>query len=172
MTVVTIDVADAFICEGGTASFTSNVLGGIGSAAYQWQYNDSISGWTDIAGATNSSLDEVLAVPGTYEYRVGVIMSQGCDKISNSLLVTVYNDATISIALNESEVCVGAFVNLTATISDGSDELSYYWQSSPDGTTDWTDVGPANTDYVVPTGTPGTYYYRARISDLSSGCAE
>src|SRR5690606_39966797 len=122
----------------GSALFESALAGGIGAASYQWQYNDPVLGWTNVPFATNTSLSIQLDKAGTYEYRVAVTMSQGCDKISNSLSVVVSEDPSISIVASESEVCVGAFVSLSAAVSNGSTQVSYHWQESPNGSNDWT----------------------------------
>jgi hypothetical protein len=144
--LVTIDLEEASICEGGSAVFNSSVSGGIGTASYQWQYNDPVNGWTDVPFATSATFGIVLDDVGSYAYRVVVLMSQGCNRTSASLTVVVNADPTISITSNESEVCLGAFVNLNAAVTGGSVRVTYHGQSSPNGRTGWTDVGTSNTD--------------------------
>src|SRR5690606_37291649 len=139
--VVAVSIDNASICEGGTSTYSAAVTGGIGSPSYQWQYNDPILGWTDLNGETNQTLEVTYNTAGTYEHRAVVAMSVGCNGVSDGLVLTVNTDPDITITANESEVCIGAFVFLSATVTGGSNQLMYHWQSSPDGTSNWTDIG-------------------------------
>jgi hypothetical protein len=64
--------------------------------------------------------------------------------------------------------------NGTLTISvtgNGNGETpAYQWQTSTDGTNNWTDISVSgvSTDYNVPTGTAGTYYFRCKVSNSCS----
>jgi hypothetical protein len=169
---VSISLDNNSVCEGGTATYTATVSGGIGTASYQWQYNDPGTGWTNVPFATEQMFSVLYNIDGTYEHRVNVTMSQGCNGTSSGLILNVNDDPAITVSADASDVCVGALVNLTASITGGSTQLSYHWQSSPNGVSDWIDLGASNSAYVVPTGAAGTFYFRARVSDPSSGCPD
>ncbi len=60
--------------------------------------------------------------------------------------------------------------NTTTSINLVGNVGSIQWQSSPDGSTNWTNIGNATSSpYTTPTLTTGTYYYRAVIT--SGVCA-
>jgi hypothetical protein len=108
---VTIEVDDASICEGGTATYTATVTGGIGAASYQWQYNDPFSGWTNMTSETNQTLEVTYNTADDYEHRVVVNMSVGCNGTSDGLILTVNEDPDITVSATATEVCIGSSNN-------------------------------------------------------------
>ncbi|WP_187774786.1 gliding motility-associated C-terminal domain-containing protein [Pedobacter sp. BS3] len=105
--------------------------GGYTTPAYQWQVNANNSGWTDIAGATSTSVTVNPNTAGTYQYRLAVgeaanFSNTQCRIVSSALTVTINAVPQVTTASN-SPLCVGETLNLT---SQGG--VSYQW-SGPNG---------------------------------------
>jgi hypothetical protein len=86
--------------------------------------------------------------------------------------VVVEPQPTVSIQVDNGVVCVGGNSTITSSVSNGSGVFLYQWQSSPDGSTGWTNIssnGVSDT-YNVPTGAAGVTYYRIVVTDLSNNC--
>jgi hypothetical protein len=152
------------------------VNGGSSALLRQWQVSpDGTTGWANIPGATGTIYSAPTATAGTLYYRILINdpNSDCSDPISNVVSVLVQPDATISIAPLINEVCVGGSVTLTATVTGGSSALVIQWQSSPNGTSGWANIGGANAfTYNPSTASAGTTYYRAVISDVLSDCSD
>ena len=165
--VVSVNVADQNICEGGTAQFDASVVGGSGTATYQWQFNNSGT-WEDVSGATSSTYDVVLLNAGTYEYRVVVNQDSGCETISAGATVTVVADPTVNISANDIDICEGGLAQLTSSVSGGSGANNYQWQTFTSGS--WGDIsGATSAGYSVALFAPGTYEYRLVVTQ-DAGC--
>lgn len=162
----TLGPAFKAICEGSNARYTLKAtVVGSNAPAYQWQSNYYDKGWVDIDGKNADSLDIgfVNAIPGAYQYRVGVangsaISSVQCRVYSSPLTVTV-NPLPVVPAIADQTVCEGYDLKLTA-----SGGAFYTWtgpnmQPSSQNPLIITNVTPANA---------GTYSVQA-VSD--SGCA-
>jgi len=116
------------LCEHGSALYTikATVQGG-SNLSYQWQENKLGTGWIDIsptAGQVPDSLNVgfLNAVPGDYQYRLGVsISSVGCRSYSPPLTITV-NPLPVVPAFSPQIVCQGNVLQLTA-----SGGASYVW---------------------------------------------
>jgi len=121
--------SDKEICQGSNARYTlkANVVGN-NNPSYQWQSNYYGNGWVDIDGKTADSLDIgfVNAIPGSYQYRVGVANGSGitsvqCRVYSAVLTVTV-DPLPVVPAMANQTVCDGDILTLTA-----SGGASYIW---------------------------------------------
>ncbi|MBF0156389.1 MAG: putative Ig domain-containing protein [Magnetococcales bacterium] len=134
-----------------TASNSLADVDGIGVVSYKWQSSaNGSSGWTDITGATLSSLTLTQqALVGKY-IRAVASYTDGFGTFESvasaaTAKVTNVNDAptgTVTVSGTVSEDCV-----LTASNSlgdaDGMGTVSYKWQSSANGSTGWTDISGA-----------------------------
>ena len=125
----TTGVKSKSLCQGENANYTlkANVVSN-GTPAFQWQSNNLQNGWDDMPGQTAETLDIsfVNAVPGLYQYRLGVangsaITNIGCRVYSPPLTVTV-NPLPSVPAIAPQTVCEG--YPLTLTASGGA---SYTW---------------------------------------------
>ncbi|MDX1409462.1 MAG: hypothetical protein R3330_15045, partial [Saprospiraceae bacterium] len=171
---VSVAVDNAEVCVDGSAILTATVSGGSSAIQYQWQESPNNVAWANIAGATTSTYSAPTAAPGITYYRVLVTDTlSGCfDPISGSVSVTVVPDASISVLLDNAEVCVDGLVTLTADITGGSSALQLQWQSSPDDAT-WTSIpGATDTTYLADTSVPGSTYYRVVATDTLSDCSD
>ena len=87
--------------------------------------------------------------------------------------MVVRPDPTISVTPEASEICIGGTSLLTAAVTGGSAALTIQWESSPNGVSDWTVIGGANSvNYTAQGNIEGTTYYRAYITDPSLGCED
>lgn len=130
------DIVGSTVCPGGMHTMSVTVSGGIAESnyLYQWQvYDDEESRYTNITAA-NSSTYTTDALTANTQYRVRVRQSEdGCEVFSNEVIVYV---ATITTQpVTPATVCVGGTINLTITASGngGSDDFTYQWQSSLNG---------------------------------------
>ena len=169
---VSVSPGSSEVCIGGSVVLTATLTGGSGLVSIQWQVNS--SGWTDIPGQTSLTYSPSTAVAGTTQYRVRVIdISSGCSQpFSNISTVVVQNNATVSITVSNSEVCIDGSALLTATVTGGSTGITLQWQSSPNNVT-WTNIsGATSSTYNAPTSVAGTTWYRIQVTDSQPLCAD
>ncbi len=142
------------VCEGNVSTFTfnANISSGYTDPTYQWQENNG-SGWTDIAGANDTTFTKQFATAGNYQYRLAVadagnINVTNCRILSNVLEVNVHPKASDSISFSNPP-CVGK--SITLSVPPGS---TYEWTgpnnfSSTDSSVTITDLSASNS---------GTYF--------------
>jgi hypothetical protein len=162
------------VCIGGFVVMSADITGGSTSLQYHWQSSpDGIGSWTDV-GVGNTDYVIAPSAAGTFYYRVRIEDGvSGCLEIfSDVITIIVHPDATVSASSDYATVCEGQLVTMTATLTGGSGSVSYHWQSSPNGSSGWADIGVSDMAYNPPTGTDGVFYYRVRVSDPNTGCAE
>ncbi len=124
---VTVAPGDT-VCGGTTLSFTSTIVNGGASPAYQWQSNG-----TDIAGATSTTYTYTPSASDTIVCRL--ISSNPCavpDTVYSAphrLVVNpVVTPAITATATPGSIVCVGTSVTYTATATGGGSGATYQWK--------------------------------------------
>ena len=119
------------LCQGQTASYTLKAVVDTTSSSpliYQWQSYHTNGGWTDTAGQTADTLNVkfVNAIPGTYQYRLGVTNGSStlasCRVYSQALTVTVSPNPVITGVSATMHQCVGDTVILSASGGTG-----YQW---------------------------------------------
>ena len=155
------------ICEGGSVSISTSVTGGVGSTTYQWQlFNGNI--WEDIPGADSSTFVSGALAAGEYDYRLIVTQDEGCTATSGEVTISVVADPVVTVAADDSTLCVGGNIILTSTVSGGSGATTYQWQFN-DGS-GWSDILGANSaGYSAPALSPDTIQYRLAITQ-GEGC--
>jgi uncharacterized repeat protein (TIGR01451 family) len=169
---VLVTVDNAAICQGGTVNLIANVSGGVGAISYQWQESSNgVTGWNDIASATNS-IYRTVALSANRYYRVVITQTgAGCTKTSIATMITVANDPLVTTQPQGFTECIGGTLQLTVAASGGTPLLVYQWEQSLDGLTGWTDVASATSTVFTPNSTvKGTYYFRARVSATGVDC--
>jgi hypothetical protein len=165
-------------CIGGTNTMTVSISGGSGAITYQWQSSpDGSTNWTNAtgAGATTSTYTPSSAVAGTTYYRVLVnAANSGCDQaVSNTATAIISPDLTITTQPTNVNECIGGTNTMTVAVSGGSGAISYQWQSSPDGSTNWTNAtgaGATSSTYTPSSAVAGTTYYRVLVNAANNGC--
>ena len=174
---VAIDPDEDIICQGGTTVIQSTILNGSGFYTYQWQSSpDGQSGTWSIIGAGGSSANYSVpsGSPSTTYYRLILTdAGSGCgSSVSNEVPVTIEASPTVSLTVDNSVICIGGSSIISASAVNGSGAFSYQWQSSPNGSNSWSNVGSNQNTYTVNGLAAGTTYYRVIVSDSGSGCAD
>jgi hypothetical protein len=102
--------------------------GGTNGNSYQWQ--DSIPGgsWTDIAGAIQDTFVTPTLNTGTYYYRANITQSGGCFVVSTAAVVNVVDDPTVTVTVDDDQICDGGSAELTANVTGGVGASSFQWQ--------------------------------------------
>ncbi|MBK9983126.1 MAG: hypothetical protein IPP15_12015, partial [Saprospiraceae bacterium] len=155
------------ICEGGSATLQSEVVGGAGGNNYQWQ---ELSGgvWIDIFGANADSYITEILPPGSYSYRVVVNQDAGCEGVSDGETIVVTADPQVFDSADDNEFCSGGSTTLHTEVVGGAGGNNYQWQTLIEGV--WIDVfGATGTDYTTDLLDAGTYTYRVVVTQ-NGGC--
>jgi hypothetical protein len=171
---VDVSVNNAEVCIDGDATLTAAVTGGSSAFTYQWQSSTNDVLFTDIGGATAGTYSAPTTAAGVLYYRVVITdpNSDCSDPVSNSVSVTVVEDAAVVVSVNNAEVCIDGTATLTAAVSGGSSLLAYQWQSSGDDVIFTNIPGATASTYAAPTTIADLTYYRVVITDVNSGCSE
>ncbi len=130
--VVVASVDNSIICEGGVATFSVTVDGGVANVngmngyTYAWYAN------TDHANpiATTPTFTLEGAVAGQYAYEVVVTSPYGCETTSNVVNFSVVNDPVVTVAVAAgypSTICEGGSTMLIANVEGGYGSASYQW---------------------------------------------
>lgn len=142
----------ATVCTGGTHTFCVTASGS--GLSYQWEYatNCSTAPWQAVPNAapftgvnTNClTITGATASLAGYGFRC-VVQSSACATAvtSNCASLSVGTPVTITAQPANVEVCAGS--NATFTVAGTSSQpLSYQWQVSTDGGTNWNNISGAN----------------------------
>jgi hypothetical protein len=171
---VTTTVVNPEVCMGGEAVIKATISGGAGSLTYQWEMSTDQSNWADILNTNTNIYKPMTDAVGVSYYRIKVMASgNGCgSSVSSDITeITVKEGATVEIAANNTSVCIGGDVILTANINGGTGTPNYQWQVSSDNNA-WSDIlNEKNNTYKVPTTGIGNTYYRVAMSMSGSGCS-
>lgn len=141
----------------GNASSPSNGLSGY---YYQWQVSSNNSSWTDIGGAVSNTYNPPGGMTADRWYRREVI-SCGQTKYTSSVKVTVLDPLVAGSIGGVQTVCSDQLpATLTSTAgATGGSGITYQWQSSPNGSSSWTNVGTGAT-YAPGNLNSNTWYKR------------
>ena len=149
---------DGVVAQNGVLTVAQTLVDadGLGPLNYQWQVSaDGSTDWTDIANATDSTLTLTQAEVGQYlQAVVSYTDSLGtAESVAGVATVVVANvndlptgDVTIDGTVEEGSVLT---VSDMLDDVDGLGAISYQWQVSPDGSTDWTDIADATASTLT-----------------------
>jgi len=156
--IIGIPTTAVSLCQGtaGNFTFTCSVSGGFITPSFQWQERLNNGSWSDIPGQTTTTLSRnfpAATPPGIYEFRLAVaeagnMGSPQCRVASQPLRVSI-NANPVTTAINNSPVCEGGTVTLTATGG-----TLYAW-SGPNGFTGSASPLPVNN---IQMNQAGKYY--------------
>jgi gliding motility-associated-like protein len=168
------------VCLGGTPTTLSPaVVGGTGTASYQWYSNsaNSNTGGTAIAGATNITYaPAATAVGSTYYYLSTTFAGTSCGTATtNTSQIIVLADPTISTQpLTTESMCVGGTPSaLTVVFTGGVGTPTYQWYSNAtNSNVGGTVIAGAGLSTYNPasTSTVGSQFFYAQITLSGSGC--
>ena len=158
------------ICTGGIIpTLIVGYSDGVGNATYQWYTNP---GGLLISGATSSSYTPgTFGTAGDYYFYATVTLSgSGCGSVtSNTALVRVVPDPTVTITPNTQIICQGTTpTDLVVTPSGGVGTYSYQWYNSPSNTII---TGATNASYTPSTAAVGTLSYYCIITQTGLACS-
>jgi len=174
-TITTQPLASQDICVGGSvAPFSITYSGGLGTPTYQW-YSNSINNSTSgiiISGAIASSYTPPTFITSGNYYYYAIVTLSGLDcgsVASNTALVRVVPDPTVTITPNTQIICQGTIpTDLVVTPSGGVGTYSYQWYNSQTNTEI---AGATNASYTPSTATVGTLSYYCIITQTGSACS-
>ncbi len=129
-------------CVGANATFSVNADGT--SPVYQWQVStDGGITYTDITGATNSSLtlNSITASMNNNHYRVVVTNSCPSSSTSEAAILVATIPASINAQPVAQTACVGA--NALFTVNASGSTNNYQWQVSTDGGVTFSNISGA-----------------------------
>ncbi|HQQ20291.1 MAG TPA: hypothetical protein PK471_00100, partial [Bacteroidales bacterium] len=172
--ITSIDISEAFICDGGQITITANAVGVVGTPIYTWYRNGEL-----IEGVTGAQfLESPLAVDGdatTYTYSAIVTSTiSGCNSaMVTSSVLTVYANPVVGIT-GDAHICEDVPVNLMAFVDHVSDpvgNLTYTWFESGQQRDNLVNGIPVNSqiylEYWYPSDQP--YVFTVRVT-RDNGC--
>ena len=159
------------VCEGSTAGVINGTIvpgDGAGIISYQWQIKLAGGGFTNIPGATGSSLT-TGPIFGETSFRRIVTDNCSNSAISNELTFNIFPAFLAgSIAPSTQTINPGdipALLTSSTNASGGSGNFSYFWQSSNYPGGPWSDIVGANASTYQPGALSITTYYRRIAND-------
>ena len=156
------------VCDGTPVTFTATPVNGGSLPAYQWQVNG-----VDVTGEISSTYTTSALLNGD-AVSVTLTSNETCQTggpaTSNVITMTVRDPLAAPVATADQTICYGSPATaLDATAATGgSGPFNYQWQSSADGTTNWTDIGGANSLTYDPGSLTATTYYQVIATDAGT----
>jgi hypothetical protein len=137
--------------------------GGYGTISYKWQYSTDNSSWSEIASSNNAAYTTPALQINTYYRRIATGATCGAHT-STSALVTVHPEFTQTNPAGTT-ICY----NTTATFdlaaaSGGYGAISYQWQKSTDGISNWATADGTSTNAAYTTTALKSHTYYRRIA--------
>lgn len=166
---ISVQPIDISACIGSNASFSVTATGaGLG---YQWQLSTDGGGtWNNISGANAATYSAGAVTAGMNGYKYRVVLNGTCAPVLNSNAVTLTILPVLNITTQPSGVTVCAGANASFSVTASGAALTYQWQLSTDGGTNWTNISGATTSSYTQTATTNAmngYRYRC---NLGSSC--
>ena len=133
--VVVASVDNNVICEGGQATLSVTVDGGIdnvnGLNGYSFAWYSNTNNTTPIATTPTFTVNNATA--GLYAYRVVVTSPYGCETTSNIVNLSVVEDPSVTVAVAagyDATICENGSTMLVANVTGGYGTPSYQWYSN------------------------------------------
>ena len=141
-------------CAGQSQTFTIEVTGDP-APNFQWQVDDGTD-FVDIAGEENATLNltGITAAMDGNQYQC-IVTAGECSLISDAFTLNVDGPITINTQPSSvTDICITQeSADFTIDASTGSGTLTYQWQSSPNGTSGWTNItGETSSSYTIENG--------------------
>jgi extracellular elastinolytic metalloproteinase len=158
------------LCAGLNASFSVTAAGS--GLTYQWQVStDGGNNYSNIAGATSSTLNLSSVQPNMNNNRYRVVLNGACVSNFNSdvATLTVNSSVTITAQPTNQVGCAPAPASFSITATGTS--LTYQWQVSTDGGATYTNIaGATSSVYSIATLTTSLNGNRYRVIVTGSPC--
>jgi len=137
------------VCAGTNAVFSIAATGT--GLSYQWQVStNGGTTWTDITGASGTTLTIAPATSGQNGNQYRVLVSSACSATASTSAVaglTVLDPVNITASPNNVNTCAGE--SATFTVAATGTGLSYQWQVSVDGSTYVNIPGATSATYTT-----------------------
>ncbi len=119
---ITAQPQNATICEGGNNTFSVTATTGVGTLSYQWQVStDGGATYSNVPGATTSSLSLTQVTTGANGYRYRVIVTAGCGSVTSTAAVLTVNALPVITFNAPTVICVSdAAFTLSASPAGGT----------------------------------------------------
>ena len=131
-TIVGTDPVDEAICVGGDATFSVAATGS-GILAYQWQYDDGVSGWQDLSnipGYISGATTDTLQITGTVGVEDGTYrcaVTGGCGTVNSAgALLTFLADTQVTGDPANQDICPLGVA--TFTVVAIGENLTFEWR--------------------------------------------
>ncbi len=166
---ITTQPANSNACVGGDASFTVTATGT--SIAYQWQVStDGGTNWNNVPSATSATLSLTGITAGMNNNRYRVIVSNTCPSTvtSAAAILSVVSPTTITAQPAPLTVCAGD--NASFSVTATGTNVTYQWQVSTNGGTNWNNIPSATTATLnlgAATAAMNNNRYRVLLSDCN-----
>ena len=143
---ITSQPAAATVCAGVNATFTVTATGT--GVTYQWQENTG-SGFVNIAGATSAAYTKMTTAMAMNGYQYRVVVTGTCPTPVTSSIVTLTVNALPAITTQPTAQTACAGENANFTVVATGTGLTYQWQESTDGGTNFSNLaGETNASFV------------------------
>ncbi|MEI6766479.1 MAG: glycine-rich protein [Bacteroidota bacterium] len=174
--LTTTGPVDDSVCYNTSANVSVSVNGGLGTAAYQWQYsaNGCNGPWTNV-GTSNAVYNTGALIADAWFRCIVNLSGSVCTDTSGCAKVSVIAIPNV-IAPVDAHICIGDTANLSVTVNGGTGSISYQWQYSSSGCGGpWTNTGMNSPTYSEAATTSATYQCVITQSvgscSVTSGCA-
>ena len=167
----TITTTGTSACSGATATLTGSSISGVTNPVYRWY--DSQTATTPLyTGATYTT----PALTASKTYYVSVEANNYCENVVNTrkaVTVTVYGTLTAGSVGSAQTICYNttpAAFTQTGAPSGGIGTYEYQWQSSPNGSSSWSNIpGATSATYAHTTNLTAGIYFRRVVTSGSCG---
>jgi large repetitive protein len=169
-------------CIGGAQTLTSVVTGGSGTITYQWQVSLTATGtFTDVTTGTGGTTTTYTPSATTSEvgerfYRmVATATGDGCGTATTTpVRVEVQPQLSVTRQLAPITECINGTDKLVVEVANGVGAITYTWQYSEDGGTNW-DPAPSATnsnEYTPPSTIASDRLYRVLVNAAGNSCTQ
>ena len=151
-----------------------DAVSGTETVTYLWQRSTNGTSWSSATGTNNQATYQPPALTTTTHFRRRATSTSCGNMFSNTATITVASALTAGSIGGAQTICPGSTASTltSSAAAGGGTGITYRWQSSPNGTTAWTDIAGtagAGTTYSPGTVSTTTYYRRNATGADCSG---
>ncbi len=153
---VSISPSSPKITLGASQLFSSTVSGGVTPYTYQWYSNN-----TAVPNAINPTFNFTPNAVGTYNIFLNVTDNSSYKIQSNTVVLTVYSQPSVTISPNSVNMTINATQQFTSTVAGGLSPYNYQWYYS-NGTAI---TGATTSTLSFKANSTGTYNIYLNVTD-------
>ena len=170
---VNLTVDNELVCIDGSVEFIAQTGSGIGSNTYRWFVSANATGpFTLISGAADTAYSPSTGSPGIRYFQVEATSSSASCGMDTSGVVSleVLPEFSVDVSPDNSTICLGGTVTISADTSNGTGTVTYQWYESIDGAAYTLLSGEVDSTLTVTPSSEGTYRYYIEATAGGSGC--